>query len=710
MRTLLVDNHDSYTFNLFQLIAEVNGVDPVVVTNDTPMLKTLRQGGFDNFDNFDNIVISPGPGRPQETRDLGYVPDLLRHTDLPVLGVCLGHQAIAHAAGAAVVPAPRPRHGHLARVTHDGDDLFASIPAEFTAVRYHSLCVEEPLPPELEVIARADDGVIMALRHRELPRWGVQFHPESIASEYGREILTNFRDLTTDGHDQADRPDRPARTFRPTRPARRPADADYQLTTTVLPQAIDTEAAFTRLYADAPHCFWLDSSRVEEGLSRFSFLGDATGPLSEVLTYRLSAGAVQVRDAGGLRLENGSIFEVLDARLRQRRLDAPDLPFDLTGGYVGYFGYELKADCGAYKRHTADTPDAAWMFADRLIAVDHLEQRTYVIAVHTDDEPQSLAAKEWVEATAERLATLEPLPDDDGLNGWQPADQTPDATPFLVRDQRGYQADIEECRRQLVRGESYEICLTNKLRLPFTDDATADNTAATDTAFYRRLRRVNPAPYSGLLRLGDTTVFSSSPERFLRIDRDGTVESKPIKGTAPRDTDPARDRALAEELAASAKTRAENLMIVDLLRNDLGQVCEIGSVKVDRYMAVESYATVHQLVSTIRGRLSNTVSPVDCVRHCFPGGSMTGAPKLRTMEIIDRLETEARGIYSGSLGYFGLSGGADLNIVIRTAVRNGAELTIGAGGAIVLDSGPQEEYEEMLLKAAAPLRAWQAGR
>lgn len=700
MRTLLVDNHDSYTFNLYQLIAEVNGVEPVVVTNDTPMLKTLGPGSFDN------IVISPGPGRPQEPRDLGHIPDLLRHTDLPVLGVCLGHQAIAHAAGAAVIPAPRARHGHLARVTHDGDALFASLPAEFTAVRYHSLCVEEPLPPELEVIARADDGVIMALRHRELPRWGVQFHPESIASAYGREILTNFRDLTHAAPDEA-RPTaaapRTSRHTTATAPARRPAEAPaHRLTSTVLPQAIDTEAAFSTLYAEASHCFWLDSSRVEEGLSRFSFLGDATGPLSEVLTYRLSAGAVEVQDAHGLRLESGSLFEVLEARLRQRRLDAPDLPFDLTGGYVGYFGYELKADCGAAERHTADTPDATWMFADRLIAVDHLEQHTYVLAVHTDDEQQTIAAKEWIETTAERLTALQPLPDD--AEHRRDPGPAPDATPFLVRDRDRYLADIRECRRQLVRGESYEICLTDKLRLPFAG-ATDE-----DTAFYRRLRRANPAPYSALLRLGEATVFSSSPERFLRIDRDGTVESRPIKGTAPRDPDPARDRALAEELAAGAKTRAENLMIVDLLRNDLGQVCEIGSVTVDRYMAVESYATVHQLVSTIRGRLGPTVSPVDCVRHCFPGGSMTGAPKLRTMEIIDRLETEARGIYSGSLGYFGLSGGTDLNIVIRTAVRHGDELTIGAGGAIVLDSDPEDEYEEMLLKAAAPLRAWQAGR
>jgi para-aminobenzoate synthetase len=231
--------------------------------------------------------------------------------------------------------------------------------------------------------------------------------------------------------------------------------------------------------------------------------------------------------------------------------------------------------------------------------------------------------------------------------------------------------------------------------------------AAADLAFYRRLRRANPAPYAALLRIDGVTVFSSSPERFLRIQRDGTVTSKPIKGTAPRDLDdPAHDAALARDLASGAKNRAENLMIVDLSRNDLGRVCEIGSVTVPRFMAVESYATVHHLVSTVQGRLDPAVGLVGCVRHCFPGGSMTGAPKARTMEIIDRLETEARGVYSGALGYFGLAGGAELSIVIRTAVRVGETLRIGAGGAIVLASDPLEEFDEMLLKAGAALAAW----
>ena len=673
MRVLLVDNHDSYTFNLAQLLAGVLGREPRVLANDAP--------DWDDFDpaSVDAVVISPGPGRPHNARDLGRLPTLLEHTHLPVLGVCLGHQAIAHLAGAEVTSAPQPRHGHLSRVRHSGAGLFNGLPQDFTAVRYHSLAVSEPLPQPLEATAWAEDGVVMGLAHRELPRWGVQFHPESVAAEHGADLAANFLDLA---YRHLRTPSAPcsqiATVSRP-----RVSEAPPEPVVAQIDQEVDTERAFAHLYSDHPYAFWLDSSR-PEGPARFSFLGAPQGPTAEVLTYDMGDQGVRVSDAHGTRLESGGVFEALE-----RRTDAAPrphgLPFDFTGGYVGYLGYELKAETGGERAHTATTPDAVWMRCDRFVAVDHHQGRTYVVCTDGAED-----ARSWVEDT--RTALLEAP---------EPAAPTPSSAPLdlpelLERSHTGYTDDVKTCLSHLTEGESYEICLTNRVRLPAPKGEDLD--------FYRRLRAANPAPYGAFLRLGEVTVLSASPERFLRLDSERVVESRPIKGTAPRHPDPDTDARIAEELRTGAKTRAENLMIVDLLRNDLGKVCRVGSVEVPAFMYTESHATVHQLVSTIRGRLRPEVSTMGAVRACFPGGSMTGAPKVRTMRIIDRLESSARGPYSGALGYVSHSGEADLSIVIRTAVRCAGELTVGAGGAIVLDSEPEEEYEEMLLKAAVPLR------
>ncbi|MBA3866600.1 MAG: aminodeoxychorismate synthase component I [Solirubrobacterales bacterium] len=676
MRTLLIDNYDSFTYNLFQLLAEANGEDPVVVRNDEVGWPELAATGFDN------IVISPGPGRPDRVVDFGVCAEAIRHSRAPLLGVCLGHQGLGWVNGAALAPAPEPRHGRLSRISHRGSPLFAGIPTEFEAVRYHSLCLEEPLPAELEPLAWSDDGVLMALVHRHRPQWGVQFHPESVCTEHGRRLLANFRDLTAARAT-------PLRPRRPPDRARGEGEAELELSVRRLDLEVDPEVAFAAVYGDSDPAFWLDSSRAGEA-ARFSFMGDGAGPLGARVTYSVADREVRIEGRGGAELVAGTIFEYLAAEMRRLRLPASGLPFDFECGFVGYLGYELKADCGGERVHDSPLADAALVFADRLVVLDHLERRTYLLCLVEPGGGEGAAT--WTERTERLLRSLPPLASAEE----RPAPDGPGPAIHLRRGHRRYLEDIAVCKQRLHEGETYEVCLTNKIVI----DAELD-----PLPLYLSLRRRNPSPFSAFLRLGAAAVLSSSPERFLRIDRDRRVEAKPIKGTTRRDPDPTEDARLAAELAASDKDRAENLMVTDLLRNDLGVVCEVGTVEVPKLMEVESHGAVHHLVSTVRGRLRAEVEPAECIRACFPGGSMTGAPKKRTMEIIDELEGEARGVYSGAIGYLGLGGACDLSIAIRTVVLEGRSATVGIGGAIVAQSDPEAEYQESLLKGLAPIQA-----
>ncbi|GFJ94055.1 hypothetical protein Prum_076970 [Phytohabitans rumicis] len=447
MRTLLLDNYDSYTYNLFQLIAEVNGVPPTVLRNDDP-----RSAGLDLAD-FDNVVISPGPGHPRRGRDFGACARVLAEATVPVLGVCLGHQGIAVGEGGEVGPAPAPRHGHLTRVRHDGQDIFRDVPQEFTAVRYHSLCVHSPLPSTLEATAWAEDGVLMGVRHRERPLWGVQFHPESVLTEHGHRLLTNFRDLTR-GTSARWRPAARGHAVSGPAPARTPAGAArYRLHTRMIPRPVDSEAVFTTLFAGASRAFWLDTARPEGTEARFSFLGDGTGPHAEFVRYDVRAGTVEVERAGGpTQLVAGSVFDYLKRELAQRRIDAPPLPFDFTCGYVGYFGYELKADCGAPNRHQAATPDACWLFADRMVAVDHLNGASYVLCLAEDTPAGQDGARRWLDSVSIKVAAL-PV----AAAPAAPPAATVDTTgiePWLVRDRQRYLADIAACKRALEAGRA----------------------------------------------------------------------------------------------------------------------------------------------------------------------------------------------------------------------------------------------------------------
>ena len=432
-------------------------------------------------------------------------------------------------------------------------------------------------------------------------------------------------------------------------------------------RALDGETVYRELLAGEPVAFWLDGSLTDRAGRRVSVLGTTLGPAAEVV----------VRDVA-----DGDVFAELNALLAGRSADVPaELAGLFSGGYVGYFGYELKALTGGAAAHESAAPDALWIWANRFVVIDHDHEVTYLVAV---DEPG--AGDDWL-ARAERAAA----------DWWMgsvevPAIATLDLEAHLEQGRSTYLAGIAACTAALEAGDTWEICLTNRVRLPAVPDPFE---------FFRWQRAANPAQYAAFLRYGDLAVASSSAERFLTVDADGWAECRPIKGTVPRDPDPALDRLAAKALAEDEKTRAENLIIVDLIRNDLGRVSEPGTVQLPRLMDVDTTRSLHQLVTTVRGRLRSGVTAVDAVRACFPPGSMTGAPKIRTMEILDELEWSARGVYSGALGYLTVDGRADLSVVIRTAVLTPDETVIGAGGAIVLDSEPVAEYDEMVLKATA---------
>jgi aminodeoxychorismate synthase component I len=445
-------------------------------------------------------------------------------------------------------------------------------------------------------------------------------------------------------------------------------------------RALDGETVYRELLAAERVAFWLDGSLTDQAVRRVSVLGTTIGPGAQVV----------VRDVG-----SGDVFTELRELLAARSGEPPaELDGLFNGGYVGYFGYELKALTGGVAAHESPTPDALWIWANRFVVIDHDRDLSHLVAVH---EPGDDCAAEWLELAVRRSA-------DWSMSEVEvPAIARLDLEAHLEQNRATYLAGIDACMAALEAGETYEVCLTNRVRLPAVVDPFA---------FFLWQRAANPAPYAAFLRYGDLAVASSSPERFLTVDADGWAECRPIKGTAPRDLDPAQDQLIAKALAEDEKTRAENLMIVDLIRNDLGRVSEPGTVQVPQLMAVESYRTVHQLVTTVRGRLRSGVDAIDAVRACFPPGSMTGAPKIRTMEILDGLEWSARGVYSGALGYLTVDGRADLSVVIRTAVMTPSGTVVGAGGAIVLDSDPAAEYDEMLLKAIAavggnaPVEGW----
>ncbi len=451
-----------------------------------------------------------------------------------------------------------------------------------------------------------------------------------------------------------------------------------------LPYHPDAARYFSAI-SDLPYAAWLDSG----GMARFDIL---TASPHHVL-------------------ESGDSFAALRSELGEPVLPIEGIPF--AGGALGYWSYDLarrmmnlpdghgkdvrsltsilsrvagegvNESLREFYTHNAQDveilPEMAIGIYDWALVLDHHKKTVYLVSHRRYPETEKL-----LKQVLQRLQT----------KLMQPADI------FRVQGriscnftEESYAAAFAIVQNYLQAGDCYQVNLAQR----FSAVATGDALGA-----YLKLRELSPAPYSAYLGFPDVQILCASPERFISV-REGQVETKPIKGTRPRDGDPERDRQLAEELSFDPKDRAENLMIVDLLRNDLGKSCKPGSVHVPELLKVESYSNVHHLVSTVQGELSAECDALDLLRGCFPGGSITGAPKLRAMQIIDELEPDPRGIYCGTIGYVGFDGNMDSNIVIRTLVYSGGEICCWAGGGIVADSKCDSEYQETLDKASAML-------
>jgi para-aminobenzoate synthetase component 1 len=430
-------------------------------------------------------------------------------------------------------------------------------------------------------------------------------------------------------------------------------------------------------FVDCPGLLFLDSALRHDALGRYSFI--AADPVHRLVTRRDGT------TIDGVPFE-GSPFEAITHLLaRYPTEQVSGLPPFQTG-LAGQFGYGLRHYVESVPAHAHSDhgfPDLELGWYDVVVAVDHRDNRAFVFAAGEQAEAR----------TAWALARL------DGQARFPAPDWEIEPTPDLTADQ--HRRAVRRTIDYIEAGDIYQANITQRFQaeLPQGFDRLA---------LYDQLRRLNPATFAAFIDFGATALLSSSPERFLKLEN-GVIETRPIKGTRPRGPNPALDAALSRELLASEKDRAENLMIVDLLRNDVGRVAKLGSVQVPVLIGLETYATVHHLVSVVTAALDDGKSAVDLLQAAFPGGSVTGAPKIRAMEIIAELEPTERGPYCGAIGYLSAGGAMDTNIVIRTMLIDGDRISFQVGGGIVADSDPQAEWEESLTKAKALIQTL-AGR
>ncbi|WWO99434.1 MAG: aminodeoxychorismate synthase component I [Candidatus Dasytiphilus stammeri] len=681
MRCLIIDNYDSFTWNLVDYVSLVFKMEPLVVRNDQYSWNEIKEQG-----NIHSIIISPGAGSVTNEKNFYISRQALAQNEIPILGVCLGFHGLAYHYGANIIKAPNPCHGLRSTIYHTGQDLFKNIPTQFEAVRYHSLIVSPiNFPKILKITARTQSGIIMGIQHIKYPKWGVQFHPESVLSEYGKQIFHNFKNLVEMYiKNSADRIwsndkicyNNNSKNF--VNYEKKTQNKRFFCQKITIP--LTPEEIFINLFSSHENCFWLDSQSFNREISRFSFMGSVDDQ-SHILKCYLD-------QSQNLKNSGGNLVAFLDQELQSVIVDSNnEVPFEFCGGYIGFMTYEMKSVFTSIASYQNNIPDAIWMRVEQFIAFDHTTGLIWLVALGNDNKDTS--AQDWIKKMRNYLYKIQPK-----VTSYNSLSVKKIIIDLNASSQE-YLELIRRCQDYIYDGESYEICLCNLLSF----EAFLD-----PVKLYRFMRKDNPAPFGAFIRNGKNCILSTSPEQFLKVDSSGTIYTKPIKGTSIRSNNVLLDFKSAQRLASSEKNRAENLMIVDLMRNDLRQVSFPGSISVTKLMNIESYKTVHQMVSTIEGKLLPDCSLIDILRVSFPGGSITGAPKYRTMQLINCLEQSSRGVYCGSIGYLGFNRIADLNIAIRSLSYNGKIVKFGAGGAITFLSNPEKEFQEFLIKAESILQ------
>lgn len=618
-----------------------------------------------NLTDFSHVVIAHGTQIP----DLSGLLDL---PDLPVLAIGSGYQQLAAAYGHDSLAPAQPVYGEPITHQHTRTGILAGLDSPVELISYHAWRLTAMDPGSFDLHAFDDAGNALIYRVEGTNHWGMHCDPAALQSRAGTRILENFLALAPT----------PRTATAPQATTRRQTAQRHPVFSRTLTGQLDTEATFRRLQRNATAAFWLDSAAAHLGQGDTSIMGTNTGALAQTVRWDVATNQLDIQQAGNQTSRTEDVLDYLQYHAWQ-----PEQPLEVegfTGGWVGYLGYEAKQATmiGHINTHRAVTPDAYWIKPQAFLRYDHRRQITTLVAY----------ADETLLDTLQTALTFGP--------GSQPEPTThhPPMGQWRLTTE-AYQHRATQIQAMLEGGEAAGICLTDSYHLADYRGDSLD--------LYGRLRAKNPAPYAGYLRFNtfddELEVLCASPEEFLKVDRDGLVESKPIKGTVARSSDPAQDVQIAQQMVADPKIQSENLMITDLLRDDLAKVTQPGTVTVPKLMAVESFATVHQLVTTVTGHLRPNTPVVEALRAVFPGGSMTGAPKSLSITALDHLEAGPRGIYSGAMGWLGDNNTAELNVVIRSIIIDAGRLSIGAGGAVVVGSDPVAEELEKQLKAQALL-------